>query len=99
MPPGLKELLERAVERAGAGEQILAARVIETANKTLERIIGQDASHYAIARAYRRGTIIIETKSPVAAASLRQHEYRLLNELRSAFPRARFDRVQFQTPR
>ncbi len=99
MASGLKELLEHAVERAGAGEQVFAARAVEAATKALERLIGDDVSRFVTVRAYRRGTIIVETGSPVVAASVRQHEHRLLEELRSQFPRARFERVQLQTPR
>lgn len=97
--PTLRELLERAAQRTGAGEQIFAARVIEAAQRTLRRVIGEDAARYAVARAYRKGTLAIETANPVVTAALRQHEQRILDELRTKFPHARFDRVQLLPPR
>lgn len=95
----LKDLLEQAAERSGAGTQIFAARVVEAANKELRRILGDDAGRFVRAKALRRGTLVAEIASPAAGLAVRRHEERLLEALRTAFPRARFDRIELQTPR
>ena len=89
-------LLERAVERWGAGNQVRAARIVGEANLILGKLFGEDIGRYARIVAYRRGELQCDSDSPSASMAVRQREGQLLDELRNKFPNARFDRVQLR---
>jgi hypothetical protein len=90
-------LLERAVERWGAGTQVRAARVVHEANSILQGMFGDDIGQYVRAAAYRRGELVCECNNPSAGMALRQREQGLLDELKRRFPNIQFDRVQIRT--
>lgn len=90
-------LLERAVERWGAGAQVRAARIVHEANNVLRGMFGDDIGQYVRTAAYRRGELVCVCDNPPAGMALRQREQELLDELRKRFPNVQFDRVQIRT--
>lgn len=86
-------LLERALERSGISKQVLAARIVEEARRITREVLGPENSKYIDPASYTRGELCVHVRAPVAGVELRQHEERLLAELRKKFPRTRIDRL------
>lgn len=89
----LGDLLEDAVARSGATEQVRGARVIEEAARAIRSIYGEDIGAFVRPRSYRHGTLQCEANSTTAADAVKTRQAELLGLLQKKFPRLQFERL------
>ncbi|MBI4090343.1 MAG: DUF721 domain-containing protein [Candidatus Kerfeldbacteria bacterium] len=94
MATKLGDLLEGAVERAGAADQVLAVRVLDYTASVLREFFGDAADQYLQPRSFRHGAISLTVAAPAASLEVRRREHELLQRLRRRFPRVRIERLQ-----
>lgn len=86
-------LLDQALERLGAADQVRAAQILVVANSVLQQVFGADAAEFFIATAYRRGELQCTVRTPAAATALRQREQEVVSGVRQQMPRIRIERL------
>lgn len=89
----LSELLEQAVARSGATEQVRGARVIEEATRAIQDMFGDDISAFFRPRSYRHGALQCEANSTAAADAVKTRQGELFGLLQKKFPQLQFERL------
>jgi hypothetical protein len=80
----LKNLLGDAVKRAGIGQGVLAARVVEEFQKICRELYGSDTCQAISHASYRQGVLKVKCEEAVVAQNLRFNKTRIINELNQA---------------
>jgi hypothetical protein len=90
----IKGLLDGMLRRHHITAQVTTARVIETANETLARMLPAGRADDAVAVFVRDGAILVQCRNASAAQCVASRSNELLDAIKSKLPSARLEQVR-----
>ncbi len=92
-PVSIKDLLGKAVQRAGIDRQVAVAQVLEAADEAVRRLLPRGRAADARAAALRDGALIVACRHASAAQAVARGAPSLLDAVKRASPKADVRRV------
>ncbi|MSR85240.1 DUF721 domain-containing protein [Candidatus Uhrbacteria bacterium] len=77
----IRKILPQAVRSAGIEKQITAVRVLETTQKVIQRLWGEEKANYLVMISFSAGTLKIRALAPVAAQEIKIATVQIQNEI------------------
>lgn len=77
----IRKILPNALQSAGISQQVTAARVIQIAKDTFQRLWGEEKASCIYIVSFQEGILTVRTSSSGAQQEIRVHQVRLQNEI------------------
>jgi len=78
------KILPQAIQQAGIGRQVTAARVVQEAQEAIRRLWGEERANYINIVSFKDGMIKIVATAPAAAQEIKSAAVQLQNEVNRA---------------
>ncbi len=91
----LKNLLTESLGRTGAAKEVLAAMVVDEANKLIAKIMGEKVRKRAEAKYVKNDELSIAVLSSVVTQEIKLHEYELMEKLNAKLGKEVVKKIRF----
>lgn len=89
----MRTLLSSALQRAGIGQQVHAAMVVEVGDTVLQEVFGEGVQAYATCHAYVGGALKIACTHAALAQEIQLQQTHIIERLTEALPAADIERI------
>ena len=93
----IRTILPQAIQQAGIGRQVTAARVVQEAQEAIHRLWGEERARYITIVSFKEGMIKISATAPAAAQEIKSVVVQLQNEINRALGSKIVQQIQVVT--